>query len=408
MTTRVLLGQLGSNGDCLYATTIARQIKSDFPGCHLTWAISSLCRKVIENNPDVDAIWEVHVDGWADMTRAWHAFEREAWAAVADGAYDHAFMTQISPNYFGNYDGTVRPSIFRNYPNPITVPVESVIELTSQERAHVDEWVKLNKIESYKNVVLVECSSKSGQSSMTPDIALKMAERLVVALRDTCVIISTHEVFHSTKPNIIHGGELSMRETALLTHFADLFIGCGSGLTVVATSSAAKQNLPNVQVLNRSTSVYASFKHDFEYFGKNADHFLETTKSNPRHLALIAKMILKNGLAAAKRRYAEQIPVHFTWYFGLIDQMLLREHRFVDAAQSLLVTAERYGWTKELRNFARALVLPFLDLDTRSSFPHGKKVIERFRRSLETASKGRKDRFNQQKDSDVRQVVSAG
>ena len=30
--TRILLGQLGSNGDCLYATIVARQIKKDFPG----------------------------------------------------------------------------------------------------------------------------------------------------------------------------------------------------------------------------------------------------------------------------------------------------------------------------------------------------------------------------------------
>ncbi|MEQ1577992.1 MAG: hypothetical protein ABL894_10090, partial [Hyphomicrobium sp.] len=59
--TRILLGQLGSNGDCLYATTIARQIKKDFPGCHLTWAISSLCTRVLDNNPDVDEVWEVPV-----------------------------------------------------------------------------------------------------------------------------------------------------------------------------------------------------------------------------------------------------------------------------------------------------------------------------------------------------------
>ena len=37
---KVSLVQLDANGDCLYATTIARQIKQDYPGCHLTWWIS--------------------------------------------------------------------------------------------------------------------------------------------------------------------------------------------------------------------------------------------------------------------------------------------------------------------------------------------------------------------------------
>ncbi len=56
---KILLGQLGRRGDCLYATAVARQIKEDFPVCHLTWAISSMCRPVIDNNPYVDKIWEL-------------------------------------------------------------------------------------------------------------------------------------------------------------------------------------------------------------------------------------------------------------------------------------------------------------------------------------------------------------
>jgi hypothetical protein len=154
MTTRILLGQLGSNGDCLYATTIARQIKHDFPGCHLTWAISSLCRRVILNNPDVDEVWELPVDHWGDMDRQWRAFEAEGWKRVANGDFDRAFMTQICPNYFHNYDGTIRPSQFRNYPRPITVPVETVIEVTLEERERVEEWVWTHNVDAYAKVVL--------------------------------------------------------------------------------------------------------------------------------------------------------------------------------------------------------------------------------------------------------------
>ncbi len=41
------------------ATALARQIKQDYPGCFLTWAISYKYKPVIENNPYIDAIWEV-------------------------------------------------------------------------------------------------------------------------------------------------------------------------------------------------------------------------------------------------------------------------------------------------------------------------------------------------------------
>ena len=53
---KIILVQLYSNGDCLYATAVARQIKQDFPGSHLTWAIASFCKSIIINNPFVDEI----------------------------------------------------------------------------------------------------------------------------------------------------------------------------------------------------------------------------------------------------------------------------------------------------------------------------------------------------------------
>ena len=56
---KILLVQLFSNGDCLYATTVARQIKKDFPNCHLTWAIANFCKAIIFNNPYIDEIREV-------------------------------------------------------------------------------------------------------------------------------------------------------------------------------------------------------------------------------------------------------------------------------------------------------------------------------------------------------------
>jgi ADP-heptose:LPS heptosyltransferase len=44
---KIVLVQLFSNGDCLYATAVARQIKADYPGCHLTWAIADFVNPLL-------------------------------------------------------------------------------------------------------------------------------------------------------------------------------------------------------------------------------------------------------------------------------------------------------------------------------------------------------------------------
>ena len=119
---RILLLHLVSLGDCLFATAVARQIKHDFPNCHLTWAISSQCSQVARNNPYVDEIWEVYTEKMNDaFGDAWKETKKKAIEKKENGFYDYVFFTQINPDNFYNYDGTIRSTIFRAYPNPITV-----------------------------------------------------------------------------------------------------------------------------------------------------------------------------------------------------------------------------------------------------------------------------------------------
>jgi hypothetical protein len=380
--TRILLGMLGSNGDCLYATAIARQIKHDFPGCHLTWAVASLCRNVLFNNPDIDALWEIPLASWSDMDRAWQLFEIEAHSLASSGHFDHVFLTQVSPGRFANYDGTVRPSLFRNYPRQISVPVDVTINLDAEEKAAVDAWFASSPAADASQVVLCECSSKSGQSFMDIGRAVELAEAITAARRKTVVIISSHDSLVTDNPRIISGGSINIRQTARLTEYVDLFIGCGSGLTVAATSGTAKPGLPNIQILRRHTSVYASFRHDFGYFGKPIDQFMELTSEEPSHLHAAVLMALADGFEAAKKEFDDPVPLTFDWYIELISMMLVDTGRYVDAAHSLLVTAERYGWHPALRRFARHFVLPFLDDDPRARLPHRREEAELLRAGI--------------------------
>jgi len=381
--TRILLGMLGSNGDCLYATAIARQIKQDFPGCHLTWAVASLCRNVLFNNPDVDTVWEIPLESWSEMDRTWQLFEIEAHSLGSSGHFDHVFLTQVSPARFGNYDGTVRPSLFRNYPRQISVPVDVTINLDAEEKAAVDAWFAASPAADASQVVLCECSSRSGQSFMDVGRAVELAEAITTARRKTVVIISTHDALVTDNPRIISGGSISIRQTARLTDYVDLFVGCGSGLTVAATSGTAKPGLPNIQILRRYTSVYASFRHDFGYFGKPISQFMELTSEDPSHIHAAVLAALADGFEAAKTEFDDPVPLTFDWYIELISMMLVDTGRYVDAAHSLLVTAERYGWHPSLRRFGRHFVVPFLDNDPRAQLPHRRAEAEILRAGID-------------------------
>ena len=94
---RILLGQLAARGDCLYATAIARQIKVDYPECHLTWAVGSASRPVLDGNPYIDAIWEIPVAHYGELAPAWAYLRSTAAEMLAKGEVEIGltFLSEI-------------------------------------------------------------------------------------------------------------------------------------------------------------------------------------------------------------------------------------------------------------------------------------------------------------------------
>jgi len=304
---KILLGQLGANGDCLYATTVARQLKNDFPNATLTWAISTQCAHLLANNPFIDNVWQWPIKDWEGHISAWHALERTVLRNhQANEPFDKIILSQIIPGNIRNYDGTIRPSIFRALKNKITVPIDSVIELSDSEKNNVENFAKENNLTSYDHVFLFECSSKSGQSKVTPDYAFEVARQVGENVPASMFILSTHEEIKSDLNNVVSAKSLSMRENAALTHYCSMFIGCGSGLTVVATSSAGKP-IPNIQILNSKKSVYASFFHDFEYFGKSGDRFIEMGDATKSYTAKVILSFIDFGHEVTRQELHQPI-----------------------------------------------------------------------------------------------------
>ena len=383
---RILLGQLGANGDCLYATILARQLRRDYPTAEITWAISTQCAQLLNNNPDVDRVWQIPLADWSVQVEAWRLFEREALRSYIRHEFDRVVLSQVWPSNFHNFDGTIRPSILRAYGEPITVPIENVINLTPDEVDRVESYVVQSGIGNFEHRVLFECNSKSGQSFLTPDLAQDIAERLYAAMPNATVIFSTHMPMTLRDPRSREVSNLSLREVAHLTHHCTLFVGAGSGGTVAASSTAAA-DLPMVLVLSEGTSVFASFAHDFEYFGVSRQPVIEITRQDPQFIADCIASACYEGAEAALKRFQGIIPVTFGHYFKLVSGELLDKHLYLDAAQSLELTAARYGWTAELIKFGSTRIMPNFSKDPGWVFAKNRSRAEMFHAKLYDASR---------------------
>jgi len=349
------MGQHGSNGDCLLATTVARQVKQDFPDCELTWAVSSKCSSLIRNNPDVDSVWELPMADWAQMEALWVHFEHEAYRLLQAGVFDKLVLSQIYPGNYQNYDGTIRPSILRNYGAPITVDRTPVVELEAEEIERVEAFAKANGLDDADPLILFECSSKSGQSFVTPEFAKQVARAIISERPQARIVLSTHEPVDDADPGLVSGQPLSIRETARLSKRAGLLVGCGAAVTVGTYSTAGAPDLPKIQVLDETKSFFGSFRHDFEYQGLSTACFLETSERAPDALARIALDAIEHGFEAARERHDQPPPLDFQWYLKNLHQFTGAKGKLVDGAQSICTAADRYGPHAQLAAYAGQL-----------------------------------------------------
>lgn len=378
------LVQLDANGDCLYATTLARQIKRDYPGCHLTWWISSRCRGLLAANPHVDEVVAVDVPDWTNPSRelAWASTKQEILRRQAGPEpYDRVWLPQLFPDNFRHFDGTVRPSQFRGYEKPITEPVDPVIVLTHDEIARTEAFAERHRLAEREHVVLFECSSNSSQSQVTPEYAKDVARLFLARDKDVLFLLSTMlPLGEGLPPNVVSAGELTMRENLALLEYCSHFIGCGSGLTVVATSERAKR-VPNIQILDSSRSVFASFFHDFNYWGKAADFFIEMPDASAESAADCLARCIADGCGSASEAFHRPLPVTFNFLHSIIE-MLVSRGQYLDAAESLAHTLKRYPDRRELSAFAQQKILPLCPYDRGFGLPEGKRQWQFARETL--------------------------
>lgn len=312
---RILLIQLGANGDCLYATTVARQIKQDYPGCHLTWAIAEKYQSVLKNNPYVDSVWTVsQLSGESLSVETWYRIKQEA---TASQKYDLIFSTQVYPDNVSNFDGVIRSSMFANYSDAITVPVDPVVELLPEEYVAAADFIQKYNLRDYKNVVLFECSPGSGQSCLNLEKGLNIGQRLLSEQKDMVIVMSTHHNFTPPNPRIISGRELSFRENLALAECCTFLIGGSSGISWLLTALKSKR-IPTVQFINCTDAFFASMVYDLKHWRLPVDHIIENESESDEVMSAIVSDAIR-CFPEARRKYHTDFRPRFWCWVRFID-----------------------------------------------------------------------------------------
>jgi ADP-heptose:LPS heptosyltransferase len=347
----ILLVQLYSNGDCLYATAIARQIKNDFPNCTLTWAIANSCKNIIANNPFVDDVLVTDEVAKNDVA-AFRKFKKKVFAEKAQGKWDEIFVTHNMDTNLALYDGTIRGMVLRAYPNTVNVPLQPVVVLTENEKSNVSIFAERYKLTNFKNVLLWEYAPQSGQTDLNIEMVMAVAKR-ITALPSTCIILSSANKFEGTE-NIIDASILSVRENAALTHYCTLLIGCSSGITWLTTSSAAKV-LPMLQLLNANTIFINTPSVDFKRYNIAHNGIIEMASFNETKIYDCLYKILTENFSASKI-FNEQLPIQFNTTKTIIYNLLVYGE-FAAIKKHIYITKSIYGWHPL---FIKALFIGFL------------------------------------------------
>lgn len=335
---KILLVQLYSNGDCLYATAVARQIKQDYPDAHLTWAIADFCKQIIAGNPYVDDVLVVKSVPKNDVI-AYRRFRKELYKQKKQKRWDKIIITNLIDNRQANYDGCIRSAIFRGYEQKISVPVQPVLELTNNEKDKAAAFAGEHNLPTYKEVILFEFAPQSGQSTIDFHFAMQLAEYLVKRNDIAIILSSVNKITHAS-PQIIDGSALTLRETAAITHYCSFLIGCSSGITWISTSSAAKQ-LPMIQLLNPHTRWVNPISRDFERFAISTHSLIELVDFDKEKLMLVLQAAFHN-FKDARKRFHQVVPLHFKTTRNIVYN-LLRYLQFASIWQHIKANGEVYG-----------------------------------------------------------------
>lgn len=302
MSKKFLIGQLACYGDCLYATTIPKQIKHDYPESHVTWAIATKYKSILELNPYVDSIWEIEIKDGDYYGKGWKQFEDAAISRKSKGEFDEIIFSQIYPLNWIKYYKTIRNTILSSYKKPINEIVTPVLRLSETEVKNVKSFAERNNLEKFKDIILFECNPGSSQSKLNLELAIEISKKIVEFNNEVCFILTSQKTIELRNPQIIDASELTFRENAELTKYCTLLIGCSSGITWLSTSDWAKK-LPMLQLLDSESFFFAGVHFDFEINKLDNSKIIEIIEFDFNKIFRCINSILSEDFSEVKKKY---------------------------------------------------------------------------------------------------------
>ncbi len=305
---RVALVQLAAYGDCLFATLVARQIKRDYPGCHLTWVIGDKFASILDGNPHVDAVHKIVLTSRGEaFSSGWE--KAKSWVAdqLRIGNLEKAYFTQIFPNNLRYYDGLIRTTIYGAYGKPITGPHLPELFLTEAENRNVADFAVKHSLREFEHVLLFECGPGSGQSPMTPARAEALAHAVGKSHPEVVFLISSSETLARPTSQVVDASCLTYRENAALARHCTGLVGCFSGITVLTTSTAGKA-LPMLQILTKPNGIFrwGSVAMDFRRSGLDENRVIEMEEPGDTRIISCIERWLSESHSAARRQFHEE------------------------------------------------------------------------------------------------------
>ena len=305
---RVALVHLAEYGDCLFATLVARQIKRDHPGCHLTWVIGDKCASILDGNPHVDAVHKIVLSSRDEaLSSGWE--KAKTWVAdqVRIGNLEKAYFTQIWPDNIRYYDGLIRTTIYGAYGKPITGPHLPEVFLTEAENRNVADFAEKHCLREFKHVFLFECGPRSGQSPLTPARAEALAHALGKYHPEVVFVMSSTESLVRPSAQVVDASCLTYRENAALARHCTGLVGCFSGITVLTTSTAGKA-LPMLQILTKSNGIFrwGSVAMDFRRVRLDESRVIEMAEPSDTRIINCIEKWLSESHSAARRQFHEE------------------------------------------------------------------------------------------------------
>jgi hypothetical protein len=233
--------------------------------------------------------------------------------------------------------------------------LQPVLELTDVEKSKVQTFCNIYSLNKYEQVVLFEFAPQSGQSTLTKENSLSIADKLT-SMGNVAVIMSSAQKIHHSNKAIIDGSILSIRETAALTHYCSFLLGTSSGITWISTATGAKQ-LPMIQLLNSNAKWVNPISRDFERFGFDKSTVIELIVFDETIIFSAIQLAFKD-FASAKKEFNQTIPLHFFTTRSIVYNLLCYM-QFKAIFNHLKLHRKVYGNNVE---FYKQFILGCLDL----------------------------------------------